>query len=168
MRPESKHKLYAALLALIMALLMTPAFAFAAEEHMIAIGSDRHGSETVVGEAMSGMPEGVEYVSLIGDLVGGSDDRTPAFDTSVMYGEIQAVFPALKYCTQMSVIWASHDANGFDDAGIMFGRDGRGSGLLKTGYNADRSAAYYIYGIAFYHSKQRIPPLLQAAGMNLH
>ncbi|MBQ9060726.1 MAG: hypothetical protein IJ128_06250 [Firmicutes bacterium] len=128
------------------------------EVHRIVIGSDRHGNETSIGEAMTGMPKDVEYVSLIGDMVGEGSDRQPEFNSSTMLNEVMGVgFDTVGFGEQasdtVSILWADHDENGVDDAGIIFGSGGEGSGLMKTGYNADGSVAYYIYGIAFYEMK---------------
>lgn len=128
-----------------------------AEEHYISIASDRHGNETSIGSAMTGMPEDVEYVSIIGDLVGSGsgDEKAPEFNSALIYDEIMNLgFSGVKGAADMSILWADHDSGVIDDAedgtGIVFGMDGYGSGLMKTGYNEDGSVAYYIYGIAFY------------------
>ena len=129
------------------------------EVHRIAVASDRHGNEESISKAFSGMPKDVEYVSIIGDLVGGGnktlerslEEKAPAFNTQEIFDEIMTPgFTGVKGKDDMSILWADHDANAVDDAGILFADDGTGSGLMKTGYNEDGSVAYYIYGIAFY------------------
>lgn len=129
------------------------------EEHYISFASDRHGSDTSIEEAMSGMKDDVEYVSIIGDMVGSGSGsgKAPGFNSSDIYNEIMSLgFAGVQSVADMSILWADHDVNVIDDAedstgkGIVFGMDGTDSGLMKTGYNSDGSVAYYIYGIAFY------------------
>ena len=129
------------------------------EIHQIAIATDRHGNESAIAEAMKGMPKDVEYVSLIGDMAGSGSDRVPEYNSSDILNEVLGVgFTNLASgehpSDTVSVVWADHDKNVQDDAGIVFGYDGEGSGVMKTGYNADGSVAYYIYGIAFNDMEQ--------------
>lgn len=127
------------------------------EVHYLAFCSDRHGKAEAIGQALSGMPSSeeasVEYVSIIGDMVGsgGGSSKAPEYDSSVIYDEIMSVgFNGVKTNEDMSILWADHDENVNDDANIVFADKGEGSGLMKTGVNRDGTAAYYIYGIAFY------------------
>ncbi len=208
-----------------------PDFAWAeSETHYIAVASDRHNETTAVKEAMSGMPESVEYVCLAGDMssfehrerpktdsgseassstqtgkqeetqaVPASDTETgtqteetgtgteaskttePAaadaegsltakperrprkqmpYNTSDVLNEVQEVFPELT-SENVSIIYAGHDSNATDDAGIIKCADtsqlpssdaadhpeiseGQ-SGLIYTGPDS----AYYIYGVAY-------------------
>ena len=150
------------MLLVITAVLYSATFAFAEEEpadevHYLAFASDRHGKAEAIGQALSGMPssEGasVEYVSIIGDMVGSGSgsSKAPEYDSSVIYDEIAAVgFNKVRSSYDMSILWADHDENVNDDAGIVFAKGGTGSGLMKTGVNKDGTPAYYIYGIAFY------------------
>ena len=116
----------------------------------LAFASDRHGYSSRISNAMRGMPENVEYVSIIGDLVGSGRDRAPVFDSSMIRDEIlSAGFSKTSAAGDMSILWADHDSGVNDDAGIVFANGGSGSGLMKTGLNADGSVSYYVYGIAF-------------------
>ncbi|MBR3146956.1 MAG: hypothetical protein IKF54_02305 [Eubacterium sp.] len=127
----------------------------AQEVHYLAFASDRHGNTSAIEQAFAGMPssEGasVEYVSIIGDMVGSGKEKAPAYDSSAIYDEIvDAGFSGVKTNEDMSILWADHDEYVNDDAKIVFADKGTGSGLMKTGLNNDGTPAYYIYGIAFY------------------
>jgi len=165
------------------------------ERHYLAFASDRHGNTEAVSKAMSGMPSSeeasVEYVSLIGDMVGSgggghkppdegvkeeppevegeppepsetpaplnedNNGRSPEFNTSEVYNEVLGVgFSKVRSPEDFSILWADHDSNAIDDAKVLFGEGGTGSGLMKTGLNSDGSIAYYIYGIAFYDMRE--------------
>lgn len=178
---HAKRAHFAALAAWLAALALTcacafaftPAAAFASEAHTIAFASDRHGNETAVGEAMGNMSLNVEYISLIGDMVGsggggdkppaadpstigdgGGSNRAPAFDSSTVCGEMLGIgFKNVTSAEDVSILWADHDAGVNDDAGIVFANAGYGSGLMKTGLNTDGSVAYYVYGIGFYEMR---------------
>lgn len=146
------------MLAMIMMTVMiavSPAYAGSSYDvHRIAAASDRHEVTTAIEAAMGGMPDDLEYVSLIGDMVGDRADYYPTYSSSTVYDEVIGLgFERITGPDDMSILWASHDINVIDDAGIVFQdpkTDGySGSGLMKTGYNEDGSVAYYIYGIAF-------------------
>ena len=155
------------IMAAILLIVMIPLSSYAESERYIAVASDRHGNTEAIGLAMAGMPKSVEYVSLIGDMVGevdfhnyiGGNESTqkdiessmkPEFNTSEIFNEVLSLgFAASKPLEDISILWASHDENAEDDAGILFGGGGTGSGVMKAGLNEDGSAAYYIYGIAF-------------------
>ena len=125
------------------------------EVNYLAFGSDRHGDTLAIGKAMGGMPSDVEYVSAIGDMVGSGKSRTPEFNSSEIYNEIMALgFKKLISKEQVSILWASHDKKVTDDAGIVFGSGGSGSGLMYTGKNEDGDVTYYVYGIAFNDMKK--------------
>ncbi len=129
-------------------------------DHYIAVASDRHGESKAIGYAMSGMPSNVEYVSLIGDMVGSGGSDAPSYNSSTVADEVvddtTGVFPELGYgyVNDASILWADHDGGVTDDTNpkTVFAKDGTAgtSGLMKTGYNSDGTVAYYIYGIAFY------------------
>ena len=149
-------KLLSVIMAVLMLVSAVPAESFAAGEvHNIAVASDRHGNATAIKEAMSGMPKSVEYVSIIGDLVGESGDRTPEYKTSTVVKEIKSLkFKKAKTVKKMSILWADHDKNVDDDKSIVFGEGGYDSGVMYTGKNSDGSVAYYIYGIGYYQMKE--------------
>ncbi len=148
------------------------------EVHYLAFASDRHDNAGAIEAAFSGMPAAedasVEYVCVMGDMVGSGNDsvgeseeesepdegelgeKAPAYDTSMIYDEVREVgFRGVDSPEDMSILWGDHDANATDDAGIMFADKGEGSGLMKEGLNSDGSTAYYIYGIAFYDMKEK-------------
>jgi len=119
------------------------------EVHHLAFASDFHSTEGSIQNAFSGMPDDVEYVSLIGDMVGGFGDMTPKYESSWILGMVQDVFPNLD-STNVSIIWASHDANVQDEgAGIVKCPGGYGSSVIYQGLNSDGSTAYYIYAVGF-------------------
>ena len=134
--------------ALALVATLVPALAYAADVHAIAVCSDRHGNDSSISETMTGMPDDVEYVSMIGDMVGSGRDRTPSFNSSTVRDEVLSVFPG----AEMSILWASHDAEVVDDAGVVFAAGEEGvSGVMKMGEPDEAGLpAYYIYGIAFY------------------
>lgn len=124
----------------------------AAATHYLAFASDRHSQETAIKEAMGSMPQSVEYVGLIGDMV----NNQLAYQTSTVYNEAKDVFAHLN-TDAVHIVYGGHDSNATDDAGIMKCADTsqmpsskdaasisqHQSGLLKqTNY-------YYIYGISY-------------------
>ena len=95
---------------------------------------------------MEGLPEDVEYVSLIGDMVGDRGNFQPEYDSREILDLVREVFPELDN-ESVSIVWATHDLNVHDeDAGIVKCMDGV-SELIREGLNQDGSPAYYIYGI---------------------
>lgn len=102
----------------------------------LAFGSDRHGVTTAISSAMSGMPDAVSYVCLIGDMVNG----TNSYKSSSVLKEVQDVFGP---DTQVDITYGDHDKNCTDDARIFH----RNSGLIETGYR-DGRVQYYVYGIS--------------------
>ncbi len=134
------------------------------ETHYIAVASDRHETPTAIRTAMSGMPSSVEYVCLNGDMANfargqGRGAQNP-YNTSTVLAEVLDVFPELD-ASAVSIIYAGHDSNATDDAGIIRNADtsllptadskdipeiseGQ-SGLIYTG----EGDSYYIYGVSF-------------------
>ena len=126
--------------------------ASASEEHHLAFASDYHNTEGSIQNAMEGMPEDVEYVSLIGDMVGDRGGSHPEYESEQILDLVQEVFPELDN-ESVSIVWADHDASVNDDGtGIVKCMDGV-SELIREGINKDNTPAYYIYGIGFYDMK---------------
>lgn len=117
--------------------------------HHLAFASDYHDTEGSVKKAMTGMPDDTEYVSLIGDMVGSKGGEHPAYLSSTILALVTDVFSKLTN-SNVSMIWADHDMEVEDDATIVKCMDGRNSGQIYEGKNADGSTAYYIYGIGHY------------------
>ena len=115
-----------------------------AQTHYLAFASDRHGKTAAIGSAMGGMPSTVEYVSLIGDMVDGSNQ----YNSSTVLSEVQGVFTGLS-ASNVSIVYGSHDTNCTDGAGILKCKGDNTSDLIYTGLNTDGSVAYYVYGVAF-------------------
>ena len=119
------------------------------EAHHLAFASDYHNTEGSIRGAMEGLPEDVEYVSLIGDMVGERGNFQPEYDSREILDLVREVFPELDN-ESVSIVWATHDLNVHDeDAGIVKCMDGV-SELIREGLNQDGSPAYYIYGIGHY------------------
>ena len=122
------------------------------EEHHLAFASDYHNTEGSIQNAMEGMPEDVEYVSLIGDMVGDRGGSHPEYESKEILDLVQEVFPELDN-ESVSIVWADHDASVDDEGtGIVKCMDGV-SELIREGVNKDNTPAYYIYGIGFYDMK---------------
>ena len=122
---------------------------FSSEEHHLAFASDYHNTEGSIENAMSGMPEDVEYVSLIGDMVGDRGGSHPEYESVEILYLVREVFPKLD-STCVSIVWATHDLSVNDEGtGIVKCMDGE-SELIREGTNEDNSPAYYIYGIGHY------------------
>ncbi len=130
-------------------------------KHYLAFASDRHGNmsaddpETpVVSTAMSCWSElPVEYVSLIGDMVGAKGGDAPAYDVSEVWQEVKGVFPSLA-ADRFSIVWADHDGGWVDDLklGVM-----KVPSSSKTDYGnkstqiyTDPEHNYYIYAVNYY------------------
>ena len=121
---------------------------WADKTHYIAVASDRHGNTSAIGNAMSGMPDDMEYVSLNGDMV----DNTNNYSSSTVLSEVNNVKTAWNNrfsSTNCSIVYGSHDASCNDDAGIM--KCKTSSGLIFTGYKegSTTDVAYYVYGISY-------------------
>lgn len=154
MQNRLRHLIIAATMLLVSLCLpfpaVTQALAQQGEVHHLVFASDYHNTAGSMQNAMQGMPSDVEYVSIIGDLVGGWPDRTPEYQSLDIMSLVQGIFPGLDN-SNISLIWASHDMNVMDDgAGIVKCMGGRGSGPIYRGVNTDGSTAYYIYAVAFY------------------
>ena len=122
---------------------------FSSEEHHLAFASDYHSTEGSIENALSGMPEDVEYVSLIGDMVGDRGGSHPEYESGEILDLVREVFPKLD-STSVSIVWATHDLSVNDEGtGIVKCMDGE-SELIREGTNEDNSPAYYIYGIGHY------------------
>ena len=143
--------LIAAALTLTLAIIapLTNLAGAATTTHYLAFTSDIHGKNTDLANAFTGMPENVEYVSLIGDMVGEGGGSQPAFYSQTLLDIVQDKFPGVT-ASNMSIIWADHDANVTDDAGIVKVDGGYNSGQIFVQNDADGNPLYYIYGIGYY------------------
>ena len=119
------------------------------DEHHLAFASDYHNTDGSIRNAFEGMPEDMEFVGLVGDMVGEMGNMHPEYDSQMILDLVREVFPDLDN-TNVSIIWADHDKNVNDNAGIVKCMDGTDSGQIFTGTNADNSSAYYIYAIGHY------------------
>ncbi len=121
---------------------------FAADDvHHLAFASDYHWQEGSIEHALKSMPDDTEYVSLLGDMVGAGKGDAPAYNSSEILDRVKEVFPNLTK-DNTSIVWGDHDYGVNDDAQIVKGKDGYGSGLIYEGKNKDGSTAYYVYGVA--------------------
>ena len=130
-------------------------------QHYLVFASDRHENMSAVNDntpvvysAMGvWMDLPVEYVSLIGDMVGKSGGDAPAYDVNDVWKEVNALFPSLT-SDQFSIIWADHDGGYTDPSGLDVMKVpsssssdyGNKSAHIYTGPNN----AYYIYAINYY------------------
>ena len=115
------------------------------ETHQLAFGSDRHQTPTAISTAMGEMPDSVEYVGLIGDMVSHSWNTG---NVSQLHDETWAVFADSHPVTHN--IYGGHDFWMTEDVtGIMQCKGPGSSGLVYTGYNSDGTIAYHIYGISY-------------------
>ena len=134
---------------LIWVIALFPCGAFA-DTHYIAVASDRHDTPSAISEAMGSMPKSVEFMSIIGDNTGNGQAMSTPYYSSTILNEIKSVFPSLKPVSGATILWADHDEDVIDDAGMVFTNGGYGSSLMKVGKNADGTIAYYIYGISYF------------------
>ncbi len=118
--------------------------------HYLVFASDYHNTEGSIENAMMGMPETVEYVCLIGDMVGGRGKDAPPFASSQILSEVQTAMSGSFPASNFAILWASHDENVDDTESIVKCMGGYGSGVIFEGKNEDGSTAYYVYGIGHY------------------
>ena len=130
-------------------------------KHYLAFASDRHqnlsatdSSTPVVSTAMScwsSLP--VEYVSLVGDMVGKSKGDAPEYDVNDVWKEVQDVFPSLSK-SQFSIIWADHDGGYTDPSGLgvmkVPSKSETDYGGKSTQIYTDAEHNYYIYAVNYY------------------
>ena len=120
------------------------------DAHHLAFASDYHGTEGSIQNAFTGMPEDVEYVSMIGDMVGDRGNMQPPYDSAMILDQVREIFPGLDN-TNVSIIWGTHDKNVNDEGtDIVKVMGGTGSEPIYKGTNEDNTPAYYIYAIAHY------------------
>ena len=127
--------------------------AWAGGTHYLTFASDRHANTTAISTAMSCWKElPVEYVSMIGDMVGASGGDAPKYDVKTVWEEVNAVFPALPP-SQFSIIWADHDYGYTDtDSLDVMKCPSKSKTEWETStpiYEAPDSS-YYIYAINYY------------------
>ena len=108
--------------------------------------SDRHSNTSAISTAFRNMPSAVPYVCLIGDMEGSRGGDHPAYNSSTIKAEVDAVFS--NATTQ--IFWADHDASVTDNAGIVKGATAGSSSLAYTAYDSHGNVQYYVYNIAFY------------------
>lgn len=95
----------------------------------------------------------MEYVSLVGDMVGKSKGDAPEYDVKDVWEEVQDVFPSLSE-SQFSIIWADHDGGYTDPSGLGVMKVPSTSetdyGNKSTQIYTDAEHNYYIYAVNFY------------------
>lgn len=129
--------------------------------HYLAFATDRHqnlsqvdSNTPVVSTAMScwsNLP--VEYVSLIGDMVGERKSDAPAYDVKTVWDEVNDVFPNLT-SDKFSIVWADHDGGYTDpsELGVMKCPSASASdyGNKSAHIYTAPDGSYYIYAINYY------------------
>lgn len=119
--------------------------------HYLAFTSDVHGQNSKLETAFLGMPSSVEYVGLIGDMVGEGGGAHPVYTSSSLMSIAQGAFSNID-SNSMSIIWADHDISVQDDANIV--KIWNGFEDPDNGYNSGeilKNDNYYIYVIGYYH-----------------
>ena len=139
------HRTWIKILQLLLTLVLvsssalhTAALDDAQEElHYLVFASDYHSTEGSIENAMIGMPDSVEYICLIGDMVGSGRDFTPEYNSSMILQTVRgSVFSSLS-TENIAILWASHDDNVSDDSDIVKCPGGYGSDVIYEGLNED-------------------------------
>lgn len=119
--------------------------------HYLAFTSDVHGQNATLETAFLGMPNSVEYVGLIGDMVGEGSGAHPEYNSSSLMSIAQGAFGNID-SNSMSIVWADHDISVRDDANIV--KIWNGFESPKNGYDSGEileTDDYYVYVIGYYH-----------------
>ena len=121
-------------------------------QHYLVFASDRHGRTAAIGNAMSCWKDvPVEYVSMIGDMVGEKSGDAPAYDIKTVWDEVNAVFTNLT-SDKFSIIWADHDGGYTDNNNLQAMKVPTKNGVNTSGQQIYKASdgSYYIYAINFY------------------
>ena len=150
MWPRGERRARCVVLALLLGWALAvalPADAYA-RDHRLAFTTDYHASADSLTKVLEQMPDDTEYVSIVGDLVGDFRDMYPAYTSSEMLGKVRQALPSIA-STDVSIVWASHDRNVEDDAGIVVCLGGDVSEAIRVAREPDGSVAYCVYAIGF-------------------
>lgn len=123
----------------------------AAESHYLVFTSDVHSQNSKLETAFLGMPNTVEYVGLIGDMVGEGGGAHPEYNSSDLLTIAKQPFPDIDK-NSAAIVWADHDIGVNDDADIV--KIWNGFESPENGYNSDEileTDDYYVYVIGYYH-----------------
>ena len=105
----------------------------------LAFGTDRHGVENAIAAAMTGMPQAVSYVGLIGDMVTDGSCKV-----STICSEVYSFFDNSDI--GVNITYGDHDSGLTADVnGVLQGKNGYG--VVYTGYKNDK-VLYYVYGVS--------------------
>ncbi len=136
---KKSTKIISLLVCIAMLISMLPVSAFAATEQTdyLFLATDRHGSETIIGQLLQQVEDSIgdgalDYVGLGGDMVNDTD----AYNSSTVLGEVQSVADHMTDAN-VDLLYAAHDEKCTDDAEIM----NYSSGLWMTLDNS------YVYGV---------------------
>lgn len=105
----------------------------------LAFGSDRHGVTKAIAAAMTGMPQAVSYVGLLGDML-----TDGSYKASAICDEVYSFFdnPDIG----VSITYGDHDSGlTADVGGVVQGKNGHG--VIHTGYKNGK-VQYYVYGFS--------------------
>ena len=132
------------------------------EHRYVAFASDVYGDKDKLVKALTGLPDNLEYISLVGDMVAEENGQYPEYNTSEFFGPLFDMYENIM-ARFFSIIWADHDVNAEDDAQVLYAVDGHNSGELYEMLNADGSSAYFIYAVGYYHMTAGGPESMEAA-----
>ena len=142
-----------AVLVAVMMLFSTVSVSFFAkadteEHHYLAFASDVHGEKDKMCNALKGLPSKVDYISMIGDMVGDKGGDAPEYNSSEYFGPVSEMFEDFMF-RNFSIIWADHDSGVNDDANVVVSKNGNASGKIFSVEDEDTTPIYYIYAVGF-------------------
>ncbi len=118
------------------------------EHHYLAFASDVHGEKDKMCNALKGLPNKVDYISMIGDMVGDKGGDAPEYNSSEYFGPVSEMFEDFMF-RNFSIIWADHDSGVNDDANVVVSKGGNASGKIFSVEDEDTTPIYYIYAVGF-------------------
>ena len=175
MNLKRKPKWLSMLLVLALILCAAPLAASAAQDsedviydHALAFGSDVRGQFDTVETAMDGLPESLEYVGLLGDMVEELGGVNPQYNAGeVAYGPLHEKYDNI-LPRFLALVAGDHDTDVEDGVGILQCADGYESGEIYMGVNSDGSRAYFVYAIGYKDMLEGGPASADAAMLFKH
>ncbi len=115
----------------------------------MAFASDVQGDPQDLVDALSGFPAELEYISILGDMVGTEADPVPEYHTSEFFAPIFDMFEDIR-SRSFNIVWGEHDKNAIDDSDVLHQPSGTYSEENYAMGNLDGSTECYVYGVGFY------------------